>query len=588
MSIPIITSLIKFICIAFIGESCNKYEAFDISDTYAYPTINSDNPGEYTIAIFGTNDIHGYVLPMEITHSLTNETYNYGGLQYLSNYIDILKDEWKDRFLWLDAGDQFQGGIESKLSNGTIMTEFFNKKNMDASAIGNHEFDNGMEFIYSYLGNGKFPYLAANIYNNNDGAYEFMPNTKRYKIFNVGEIKVGVIGLTTKTTLDTCANDLSDIGFNGYKKLVTGLSKELRLKGADVVILTTHIGTVCPKEDEATLDLRFKTTKQNECRDSELKNLIEELDDGVIDAVVGGHIHRIVHQWIKGVPVIQNINGGYYSHVMYLTFNKTTKKLVNSSIEGPLPSCEKVFRRTKKCNWLSPDQAKADDYLVHYKFHGRLISEDNVLADLFNKWKEEIKPYKKFIAHSEIELHRSRDSETSLGNMGPDCFRRATGADFGITNTGLYRTHWYPGPIMVDSILNMFPFKNDLVTCSIKGFELKKMMEILQKGEGAYHHVSGMKMDVRLNSKNLVTGSLKMADGRDIEDERVYSIAALDYSILHGGEAFKEVTSWYLCKDLKNYGLISDIMIQCLKEIKIIKEETFYNPKNKRLNIIDI
>ena len=47
----------------------------------------------------------------------------------MGKYIDLLREEWKERFIWLDAGDQFQGAMENTISNGTIITDFYNIMN---------------------------------------------------------------------------------------------------------------------------------------------------------------------------------------------------------------------------------------------------------------------------------------------------------------------------------------------------------------------------------------------------------------------------------------------------------------------------
>lgn len=53
---------------------------------------------------------------------------------------------------------------------------------------------------------------------------------------------------------------------------------------------------------------------------------------------------------IIDIPVIGNINGGYYFNVMYLNF--TNKQVVYSEIEGPIAVCEKVFNNTKTCGFM--------------------------------------------------------------------------------------------------------------------------------------------------------------------------------------------------------------------------------------------
>ena len=72
------------------------------------------------MAIIGTNDIHGTAFPREILNTATKETYKYGGLVYMARLMEIIQNEFKNRVIYLDGGDQFQGGIESgpKVSSG--------------------------------------------------------------------------------------------------------------------------------------------------------------------------------------------------------------------------------------------------------------------------------------------------------------------------------------------------------------------------------------------------------------------------------------------------------------------------------------
>ena len=92
---------------------------------YAYPHPESEKSSYYTISIFQTNDIHGYVFPIENIDPRTSEKYYRGGVEYISTYIKILKKEWKERFIWFDVGDSFNGGgLENFISKGQILLDF--------------------------------------------------------------------------------------------------------------------------------------------------------------------------------------------------------------------------------------------------------------------------------------------------------------------------------------------------------------------------------------------------------------------------------------------------------------------------------
>lgn len=64
-----------------------------------------------TIAIVATNDIHGSAFPAQMQRSDNKQNYNYGGLVYMGSLIEIIKQEYPGHTLFLDSGDQFQGGI---------------------------------------------------------------------------------------------------------------------------------------------------------------------------------------------------------------------------------------------------------------------------------------------------------------------------------------------------------------------------------------------------------------------------------------------------------------------------------------------
>lgn len=109
--------------------------------------------GQYTtVAIVALNDIHGSALPTLMQREDNKQNYTYGGLQYMAGLINIIQDEYPGHTLVLDAGDQFQGGIESSplISHGKIMNDFYDAIGLHAQSIGNHEFDFGPDFLLPY------------------------------------------------------------------------------------------------------------------------------------------------------------------------------------------------------------------------------------------------------------------------------------------------------------------------------------------------------------------------------------------------------------------------------------------------------
>ena len=198
---------IKLLFIIHIFTYIKTSDIIDLNEKKKPPKKTDSSSEIYNIVIMGTNDIHGAFFPkdLEIKNS-KNETIKYksGGLTYMGKYISILREEWGDRFLWLDAGDQFQGSIESKFSNNTIITEFFNIMGLNGSTVGNHEWDYGIDVLNKIMSLAKFEYIVDNIYNYTSKSNIIFSNQVITKIFQVGEIKFGIIGLVTIKTPIYC------------------------------------------------------------------------------------------------------------------------------------------------------------------------------------------------------------------------------------------------------------------------------------------------------------------------------------------------------------------------------------------------
>jgi 5'-nucleotidase len=578
---------------SFLEISKVEEELINISD-YQWPLPKNNEDEIYNIAIFGTNDIHGGAFAQSLTHPITKENFKYGGLEYLSNYIQIIKNDWREKFLWLDAGDQFQGTIESKTSNGSIITDFMNFMKLNGSAIGNHEFDFFDSYLDERLRSASWEYLASNIFNETTQKSEFLPNTKSAKLYQVGEVKIGVIGLTTIESPYTTSGNVTGIKFDQYNQIVIQLSNSLRSEGAKAVVVTSHVGISCNyiNYDKHKLGLHTVNTKADGCKnETEIYMLLNSLPEGTIDAVVGGHTHELAHHFINNIPVIQTTNGGFYSHVLYLNFDKKNNyKLIKSqtSIEGPLPNCERVFSKHNVCEYVSKsmqtDAGEAGE-LRNYKFHNQKITGNPEIQTLFQPWWEKIAKYKVKLASTEFPLAPGKQEENSLGNLVCDLVKLKTGADIVVLNDGSLRTSWYPGDILVESVYNMQPFDNTLLTFEMTGAEVKKMLFTVQGGDKSFYHTSGVQQIVSVNPKKKLI-SVKLANGNEIRDDQIFRVACSDY-LIGGGDDFRNVKTWYTPRNIINFGLFRDAMIEGLPKIKNIPEEGWIDNNHRRLIIQD-
>ena len=581
-----ISFLIFFISVAQSETTIN------LSD-YDYPTPTEEKDSLYNIVIMGTNDIHGAYFPQTIQIPGTEKSYKSGGLQYLGNYINIMRETWKDRFFWLDAGDQFQGGLETKISKGELMTEFYNKMKLNGATIGNHEWDYGQEYLFNRSEHSKFPYIVANV--KKDGISPFMKNQVSYQIFQVGKIKLGVIGLTTLETLTTTSGDLEGITFQNYQNVVREMIKIIKGQ-CDAIALLVHFGTECPnhsKDEKYKIGMRDKNTKMPECyTNNELSLFLKGIEKDSIDIVISGHTHEIVHQWINDIPVISSQNNGKYTNLIYLTFSKNAEgkyTLLKDQIkmEGPLPVCEKVFMNIKRCDSMSSSEIQEAGDLVNYMFHEKEVIAEPELEELTNLWWSKYEEYvKSVITKTDNLLSQSFDKEEALGNIYSDFFRRRTGAEISILNPGSFRTTWNIGNITKADIYNMSPFENSITSFQMMGAELRRMLFEIQSGSCAFYPTSGLKQIVQMKPKKLI--EVKLFDGvteEEIQDQVIYTIATNSFLIPFGGDDFAKVLKWYEKSNVKVYGIFTEQLIEYLQEITEIEVSKFVDKYNPRLRI---
>lgn len=221
------------------------------------------------------------------------------------------------------------------------MNDFYGLSRVDGSAIGNHEFDFGPTFLFPFMSSKDSYNLAANL-RSEKGEKDFLPRQTSSQMFSFASgIKIGVIGLITVETPSTTAAFNKGLfpkyKFLQYRQVVLDEATKLRKAGANAVLITSHVGNQC----SAGFDYGIwnASSIQPECADDdEMTELLQALPTGTIQGVVQGHRHTVSHVFIKGIPVIGNINGGYYFNVMYLTFNDK-HVVMDSKIEGPIPVC---------------------------------------------------------------------------------------------------------------------------------------------------------------------------------------------------------------------------------------------------------
>lgn len=551
---------------------------------YTYP---SPKDSSYTyVAIMSTTDVHGYAFHRQFP-SLSN--FSYGGASLMYSYMKALRSEWGDRFLWFDSGDKYQGGLESTLSNGTIMTDFYNYAELDVSVLGNHEFDFGFDYLFNQMNKSDSPFLTTNLKNKHTNGTEAFNNTQNYiqsKVFKLGKgITIGMVGYTPEFNYYP-KKVLEDIIFlnitNGIVKEAQRLRDEEKVS---TVILLIHNGVVC-RGDDTTIGVynASHSVDDSSCdKENEIyKFIMNEMPDGLIDAVIGGHVHYPGHHFFKGIPVIHSQDKGVHFHILYLPFKDG--KIVKESIqvEGPVPVCDMISAETKKCTINEKNSKMYPFYFHNY----RIRSDKRLERKILQKYEAEFEKYRQYICYNEYEELTRSAVENALGNMQCDIIRNVSNADFSILNNGAFRATWYEGPLYLEDIYNMNPFKSIITTFEVNGDEFFKMLFALQ-GKKGFSQTSGVRQYFKLIDGKYELQRITMLNGDEIDKQKNYTFAMNDY-LANGGDEFKKIFEWYTIRNRKEHGTVNDALEKTLKEMERIKKGTFYEEDKEKRRVVII
>ena len=530
------------------------------------PASASATASEKDLVLVHTNDVHGRI----VEEKGRDKTTSVVGDAKLATVIENERAKKNQTTVVLDAGDAFQGLPISNSTKGEARAEILNKMNYDAMAVGNHEFDFGLDEAKKYKQILKFPLLSSNTYVN--GARLFEASTIVDKDKTVKGDEVVVIGVTTpETATKTHPKNVQGVTFKDPIPEVLNVVKEIQAKakatGDDykTYVVLAHLGV--------------DTTTPNEWRGSTLADELSKspLLKGKRVVVIDGHSHTVESK-TYGDNVTYNQTGSYLNNIGKVTLKP------NSLLGTP-----SLIKASETTNVTPNAEVKA---LVD-KIKAKYDAENAVVV----------------VKNSPVELSGTRENvrvrETNLGNVVADSLYEygQTGfknkADIAVTNGGgLRETIAKDKPITKGSVIAVLPFGNTISQISVTGKDVLAMFEkslgsILQvdkagktvldengqpllEPSGGFLHVSGAKVYydtnlpsgkrvLRVEVKNHDTGAydkLDLAKTYYLTTNDFLAAGGDGYTMLGGareeGPSMDEAFKNYLEKaDLTKYAVVN-------------------------------
>ena len=230
------------------------------------------------LTILHTNDVHSRIeaFPMDGSR---NE--GLGGAARRATLIKKIRSEVEHSLL-LDAGDIFQGTPYFNFFMGELEFKLMSAMKYDAATIGNHDFDAGIDGLAKQMPLANFPLLNAN--------YDFSDTVlngkiKPYKIFQKGDLKIGVFGVGIELEGLVATEMYKNTRYLDPLKKANHYAKVLKQEEkCDLVICLSHLGY--KYRGDKISDVALAAQSKN------------------IDVIIGGHTHT----FMKSAETYRNLD----------------------------------------------------------------------------------------------------------------------------------------------------------------------------------------------------------------------------------------------------------------------------------------
>ena len=421
-----------------VPETSATSEAIAPAEAPSAPAESPKSEEKDTV-ILHTNDVHGRIV----------EEKGVIGDAKLATVIEQERAKTNQTTLVVDAGDAFQGLPISNSSKGEARAKILNEMDYDAMAVGNHEFDFGLDEAKKYKEILKFPLLSSNTYV--DGARLFQASTIVDKNKDVEGDEFVVIGVTTpETATKTHPKNVKGVTFTEpieeVNKVVEEVQAKAKAEGKDYkhYVVLAHLGV--------------DTTTPVEWRGSTLAEALSKnpLLKGKRVTVIDGHSHT-VESTTYGDNVTYNQTGSYLHNVGKITYK--SRQLLGNPTQITADEAKKLEANPKVASLVKDIKAKYD-------------AENAV----------------EVVSNSPVELNGDRENvrvrETNLGNVVADSLYQygQTGfshpTDIAVTNGGGLRETIAKGkPITKGNVIAVLPFGNTISQIQVTGQQVLDMFE---------------------------------------------------------------------------------------------------------------
>lgn len=418
------------------------------------------------LRILAINDLHGNLEPppggIRIDDPANKDRkirVDAGGVEHMATLVKQLRADHTNS-IFVAAGDLIGASpFLSAMFHDEPTIESLSLMGMEVASVGNHEFDEGKTELLRMQNGGchptdgcqgphpfagaKFHYLAASTFDKTTGATLFPP----YAIKSFDGIPVAFIGLTLKNTPRLVSPvGVGDLEFRDEADTVNALVPELKAKGVEAIVVLIHEGG-------------FPTGDYNECPgiSGPIVDIVKKFDKAV-DIVISGHTHQAYTCNIDGRLVTSGDKYGTLVTVIDVELDRTTRDVVS---------------------------AKANNVIVRTDTLAKDAEQTRLIAD-YQRLAGPIAARPAGSITTSLSRIPTDAGESVLGDIVADAQLAATrpadkgGAVIAFTNPGGVRSPIIrrdDGSITYGDVFAAQPFRNQLVTMTLTGAQIKAALE---------------------------------------------------------------------------------------------------------------
>jgi 2',3'-cyclic-nucleotide 2'-phosphodiesterase (5'-nucleotidase family) len=441
------------------------------------------------LRIVATNDVHGALEPRPDANGVMR-----GGAAYVAAAIRRAAAECAPpncHVVLLDGGDQFQGTPASNLAFGRPMVEIFNQLGLAAAALGNHEFDWGLDTLRARMRQAHYAFLGANVRTTNG---RDVPWIRDDTLIVRDGISIGVIGVTTRSTpTSTRASNVEGFRFDDPAPIIDSLSGDLRRRGANVVVVVAHAGAFCDRPGTPG------------CA-GEIVDVARRLTQKV-DAIIAGHTHTLIDTDVNGIPIVQARSRGEAIDVVDVP--------LSGSSGGAAHVVRDVFSDS-----LAPDPQVQ-----------RIVSQ--AVAAVETRVNRPVAVIAEFMPKTTPGVQE----QLALGNLIADAMRTVGKGNIAVMNNGGIRAPLRAGPATYGSLFEVQPFGNVLYRVTVRGRDLRDYLERMVGRRRPIAHVSGLVVAYdSTKAPGARIGAVRMSDGKPLADDAIYRVVLNDFEFSGGDD----------------------------------------------------